>query len=497
MECLVTRFMVMILREFGVNSPRIKVISVKVMEMDGPVWGCDSFDKFVEEAWSAPFPYETNAMVRFIKKLKHLKQKVRSWVKVKKHINRAQKLILKGTVADIDSVLDKGDVNSNVLNMRLNVVKSLQDLDKLDSLEVAKKAKIKCSIEGDENSKYFHGVLNKKRNQLAIHCILVEGAWIDSLIWYWNIIETDVMDAVSYFSQYGSFPSGGNSSFIALIPKMQDAKMLKWDFHLLFQNVVNEGMFKGVSIGTTLHLSHLFYAVDVVFMGQWSDSNISTIVHVLNCFFKASGLRIKVGGMMSRIKSWDEIVKKMLARLSKWKMKTLSIGGRLTLLKSVLVVFNGVEDNEKKLSWVRWKSMLASKEKEGLGVSSFYAFNSALLIKWEWHFRNDNKSLWARVIQAVHGEDGSLSNFPKSSRASIWLDIVRDLTYIKKQWIDLLGLIKKKMESFKKIIVTAKLAHDNLGYSLRRYPRGRAELGLFSELSTNMVGFQLSVMQDR
>ena len=51
-------------------------------------------------------------------------------------------------------------------------------------------------------------------------------------------------------------------------------------FHISFQNVVNEGMFKGISIGTSLHLSHLFYADDVVFMGQWSDSNIYTIVKV-------------------------------------------------------------------------------------------------------------------------------------------------------------------------------------------------------------------------
>ncbi|GJW53056.1 putative reverse transcriptase domain-containing protein [Tanacetum coccineum] len=35
MECLVNRFMVMILREFGVNPLRIKVGSVKVLEMDG------------------------------------------------------------------------------------------------------------------------------------------------------------------------------------------------------------------------------------------------------------------------------------------------------------------------------------------------------------------------------------------------------------------------------------------------------------------------------
>nr|GEZ55024.1 RNA-directed DNA polymerase, eukaryota [Tanacetum cinerariifolium] len=64
--------------------------------------------------------------------------------------------------------------------------------------------------------------------------------------------------------------------------------------HLSFQNLVNEGLFKGVSVSLSLHLSHLFYADDVIFMGQWSVSNISTLVQALDCFYKASGLRMNL-----------------------------------------------------------------------------------------------------------------------------------------------------------------------------------------------------------
>nr|GFA07902.1 RNA-directed DNA polymerase, eukaryota [Tanacetum cinerariifolium] len=39
---------------------------------------------------------------------------------------------------------------------------------------------------------------------------------------------------------------------------------------------------------------------------------------------------------MSRHKAWVDVVLKLRSRLSKWKAKTLSIGGRLTLLKPVL-----------------------------------------------------------------------------------------------------------------------------------------------------------------
>ncbi|GJZ89687.1 hypothetical protein Tco_0661469 [Tanacetum coccineum] len=44
---------------------------------------------------------------------------------------------------------------------------------------------------------------------------------------YWSLLENDVVEAVLYFFNYEKFSKGGNFSFIALIPKTSDAKMVK------------------------------------------------------------------------------------------------------------------------------------------------------------------------------------------------------------------------------------------------------------------------------
>ncbi|GJU25337.1 RNA-directed DNA polymerase, eukaryota [Tanacetum coccineum] len=196
--------------------------------------------------------------------------------------------------------LDQGGCNEETLIERNMLLKELHDLNNLTLLDMAQKAKVCWSIEGDENSKYFHGIINKKRSQLAIHGILEEGEWIidppkvkkeflnhftnrflvpelprfihdiqfdnrlssdqkDDLernvtqyeikraVWecgtnkspgpngstfefirrYWNIIDQDVMAAVNHFFNTSHFPRGCNSSFVALIPKTQDAKVVK------------------------------------------------------------------------------------------------------------------------------------------------------------------------------------------------------------------------------------------------------------------------------
>nr|GFA39203.1 RNA-directed DNA polymerase, eukaryota [Tanacetum cinerariifolium] len=154
--------------------------------------------------------------------------------------------------------------------------------------------------------------------------------------------------------------------------------------------------------------------------------------------------------------------------LSKWKEKPLSIGGRLTLLKSVLGAtplysmsifkvprgtlkmmeairsrfFNGAGQIDKKITWVAWDKVLASKENGGLGVFSFLALNRALLLKWVWRFVSHDGSLWCRVIQALYGS--SINSHPIHI-SSNWCSIVRELHTLKVKGFDFWSHCKKRI----------------------------------------------------
>nr|GEU58809.1 RNA-directed DNA polymerase, eukaryota [Tanacetum cinerariifolium] len=261
-----------------------------------------------------------------------------------------------------------------------------------------------------------------------------------------------------------------------------------------FKSLLNvEEMVAGVdnvrgnrAVRTSVKKPRIYIEIPNFILGDWSDANLKGIISILKCFFLASGLQINihksqvlgvgvprliveraasnlgcsimqnqfrylgvlVGACMSRKKAWDDIVTKLRSRLSKWKVKTLSIGGRLTLLKSVLGAsplysmsifkapkgvlkeleavrrqfFYGADHLDNKITWAAWNKILASKQKGGLGVSSFHALNRALLLKWVWRFVSQDGSLWSRVIQAIYGNTITNHQFmPSHSEPSRWV----------------------------------------------------------------------------
>nr|GEV23567.1 RNA-directed DNA polymerase, eukaryota [Tanacetum cinerariifolium] len=468
-----------------------------------------------------------------------LKIDIKAWSKEANKRSNDRKINIQQNLSEVDKLIDQGKSNDEILIKRITLLNDLQELNNRNAMEISQKAKIRWSIGSDENSKYFHGIMNKKRSQLAIRGTLANGEWISkahrvknnlfthfkkqfspiqtpSICFdftfqtrqssyqvqdfertvtyeeYWTTIDDDVFQAVRYFFVNGHFPRGCNSSFIALIPKIQDAKFVK-DFRpisligsvykiiakilankfcvvlpYLISDVqsafvsnrqildgpfilnellswckfkkLNEMIFKvefekafdsvkwdylgealkafGISLNDSFMISHLFYADGVIFIGEWNNNNIKTLLSVLRCFYLASGLKInlhksklmeigvssnvvaaaasligysilttpfnyldvKIDSNMSRITPWDDVISKVSSGLSKWKLKLLSIGGRLSLLKSVLTsiplyhmsifkvpigvlnhlesirrnFFYGVDGSDRMLAWIGW-----------------------------------------------------------------------------------------------------------------------------------------------
>nr|GEY68211.1 RNA-directed DNA polymerase, eukaryota [Tanacetum cinerariifolium] len=59
------------------------------------------------------------------------------------------------------------------------LLKQYHDIQSLKTRESIQKGKIKWAIEGDENSKFFHGMINRKRANLAVKGVMIEGEWVD------------------------------------------------------------------------------------------------------------------------------------------------------------------------------------------------------------------------------------------------------------------------------------------------------------------------------
>ncbi|GJW33457.1 RNA-directed DNA polymerase, eukaryota, reverse transcriptase zinc-binding domain protein [Tanacetum coccineum] len=83
--------------------------------------------------------------------------------------------------------------------------------------------------------------------------------------------------------------------------------------------------------------------------------------------------------------------------------------------------------------------------KGGLGVSSLYALNRGLMIKWLWRFYAQNTSLWVRVVKAIHGEEGKVGQNISSRSYSCWLNIVKEVSVLQAKGVNVMNYVRLKL----------------------------------------------------
>ncbi|GKV00720.1 hypothetical protein SLEP1_g13361 [Rubroshorea leprosula] len=210
----------------------------------------------------------------------------------------------------------------------------------------------------------------------------------------------------------------------------------------LVSNATQKGLLEGVEVGSRgLKLSHLQFADDTILFGEATEKNVLAMKGILRAFEIVSGLKVSfnksqlmgicvqeewldrmawllcckkgsmpfkylgipIGGNSRRIAFWKPLLETFNKKFHTWKGRFLSLGGRITLINSILsslpmfwmslyLVLRGmillIDKIRRRFLWgggseggkrVNWGQVCKGKESGGLGVEDLRKFNVALL----------------------------------------------------------------------------------------------------------------------
>nr|GEY30076.1 hypothetical protein [Tanacetum cinerariifolium] len=464
----------------------------------------DGFNNFVVYTWNIVLGDGANGMRNLVCKMKFLKVKIRDWIKSSRVKSKGSIDIYKEDLRELDETIDKGDGSEAIVNKRMKVINSIQCLDQLHAMDVAQKTKIKpISLIGSVYKIIAKILANPLVGVLGDIVNEVQSAFIaERKILDCPFILNEVLQwCKSKKTQSLIFKADFEKTYDSVRRDFLDDVLKKFGFRNKWcnwiQTCLNSSRGSILVNGSPTEEFQFFKGLKQVFVGQWSEENINTLIHVLVCFHRASDLKInlsksmiigvhvegekvkqvaaklgcltltspfsylgtKVGGAMSRVQSWKEVVDKVKYRLSKWKMKALSIGGRLTLLKSVLGsipifhmsifrvpskvlqameslrghFFNGHEIGSHKATWVKWNNVLAAKDKGGLGT--------------------------------IHGVDGDVNKGNRFAGRSCWSSIMNEVRLLKGRGANIFDFMKLRLGNEE----TIKFWTDNWGFEQEQF----------------------------
>nr|GEW05519.1 RNA-directed DNA polymerase, eukaryota [Tanacetum cinerariifolium] len=138
----------------------------------------EGFNSFVETTWKSLNIIEPNGLIWLKKKLQALKIAIKAWSKEANKRLNDRKINIQQNLSEVNKLIDQGKSNDEILIKRITLLNDLHELNNRNAMEISQKAKIRWSIEGGENSKYFHDIMNKKRSQLVIRGTLANREWI-------------------------------------------------------------------------------------------------------------------------------------------------------------------------------------------------------------------------------------------------------------------------------------------------------------------------------
>lgn len=76
---------------------------------------------------------------------------------------------------DLESKAEASTLSPSECILRQNLIIGIKDIERKNILDLKQKSRIKWAIEGDENSRFFHGIINSNRRNNFIHGVPLNG----------------------------------------------------------------------------------------------------------------------------------------------------------------------------------------------------------------------------------------------------------------------------------------------------------------------------------
>ena len=157
---------------------------------------------------------------------------------------------------------------------------------------------------------------------------------------------------------------------------------------------------------------------------------------------------------------FQQLIDRVTSKLESWKSKQLSLAGRHTLARYVLMaiptytmqstllpigICNKIDKTVRKLLWggannkkgiplVRWEKVTCKKENGGLGLKNTRDWNLALMTKLGWRLITEKDNLWAKTLTSkyMRGEVETAKFIYKKQSSNAWRGIVAAPIFLKK-----------------------------------------------------------------
>nr|GEU53246.1 RNA-directed DNA polymerase, eukaryota, reverse transcriptase zinc-binding domain protein [Tanacetum cinerariifolium] len=451
-----------------------------------------------------PVPFspgdESNGMRSMMRKLKFLKVKIREWINgnennMKGLIDRSQ-LNIRGVMVDGLWTEKPSDIKREFFQHfrcrfdRPKETKAYVDMCYPISLSIEQQEDLKCYVSKEELKRAVWDCGTDKSPG-------PDGFTFGFYRHFWSTIENDVFEAVNYFLTYGDIPKGCNSSFITLIPKVPNANLAK--------------KFRPISLIGSI------YKIIAKILANRIVEVLGDVVNEVQSAFIGERQILDGPFILNEVLQWCKLKKKQSLifkvdfekayDLIRWDflddvLKKFGFGNKwCAWIQSCLrssrgsILINGSPTEE-------FQFFKCSKQGDLLSLFLFILIMETLHLSFQrvvdagmfmgtkvggsmsrvqaWKEVVDKKtSLWAKVIKAIHDEDGKDDNW-------IGGGVLKDL------YPRIYAL-----EACKTVNVSTKLNDSSLDNSFRRRTRGGVKQAQYDALSDLLNAVTLVQMANR